>query len=242
MVFLIILGVLVLLITAIMLCPIGADLGYEQGKIHVSLKAAGVLIQLFPRKKQPDSDTPKPPKKKKEKKPKKEKEPKEQSEEKPKEKKLPDFTLDEILDLLKAVLDGLGHFGHKLRVDRFVLHLLVAGNDPYNVAMAYGKINAWLSGVAPMCKKLSPRNSDVWTAVDFVDDWPHVEFAIAMSFRIGTLFAMGIRTGVGALKVLLRRKKRIKQEAKAAALEAQADMNENTEQTIQEEERKAANG
>ena len=40
-----------LLITAIMLIPIGADIGYEEGKLHASAKAAGVLIQLFPRKK-----------------------------------------------------------------------------------------------------------------------------------------------------------------------------------------------
>ena len=242
MVFLIILGVLVLLIALIMIVPVGFDAGYEQGKIRVALKAAGMKLQLFPRKKKPDNGEPKPPKKKKEKKTKKEKKPKETADEKPKEKKRLDITLEEILDLLRAVLDGVAYFNDRVRVDRFVLHLTVAGYDPYNVAMAYGKINAWLSGVAPLCKKLNARNSDVWTAVDFIDDWPHVDFAIAMSFRIGTLFAMGIRTGVGALKVLLRRKKRIKQEAKAAALEAQADMNENTEQTIQEEERKAANG
>ena len=48
--------------------------------------------------------------------------------------------------------------------------------------------------------------------------------------------------GKGALKVLLRRRKRIKREAKAAALEQPAELTENTEQTIQEEERKAANG
>lgn len=239
MVFLIILGVLALLIALIMILPIGFDIGYEHGKIHVSAKAAGVQIKLFPRRKKPDTGEPKPPKKKKEKKPKQPKEPKE---EKPKEKKRLDITLEEILDLLRAVLDGIAYFSDRMRVDRFVLHLTVAGYDPYNVAMAYGKINAWLSGVAPLCKKLNARNSDVWTAVDFIDDWPHVDFAIAMSFRIGTLFAMGIRTGVGALKVLLRRRKRIKREAKAAALGQPAELTENTEQTIQEEERKAANG
>ena len=140
------------------------------------------------------------------------------------------------------MLDGLGHFGHKLRVDRFVLHLLVAGNDPYNVAMAYGKINAWLSGVAPMCKKLNPRNSDVWTAVDFTRDWPDCEFAIAMSFRIGLIFAVVFRIGFGALKVLLRRKKRIKQQKKEAAQNPPSAEIENHEQTIQDEERMAANG
>ena len=239
MVFLIILGVLVLLIAAIMLIPIGADIGYEKGKIHVSAKAAGVMIQLFPRKKKPETDEPKPPKKKKEKKPKK---PKEPGEEKPKEKKKLDVTLDEILDLLKAVLNGLGYFADRIRVDRFVLHLLVAGYDPYNVAMAYGKVNAWLSGMAPMCKKLNAKNSDVWTAVDFTDEWPHVDFAIAMSFRLCTVIGMLFVIGFGALKVLLRRKKRIKQEAKEAALNPPAEEIKNNEQTIQEEERMAANG
>ena len=220
MVFLIILGVLVLLIALIMIIPIGFDAGYEQGKIRVALKAAGLKIQLFPRKKKP----------------------KETADEKPKEKKRLDITLEEILDLLRAVLDGVAYFNDRIRVDRFVLHLTVAGYDPYNVALAYGKINAWLSGCAPLFKKLNAKNSDVWTAVDFIDDWPHVDFAIAMSFRIGTLFAMGIRTGIGALKVLLRRRKRIKREAKAAAIEQPAELTENKEQTIQEEERKAANG
>ena len=242
MVFLIILGVLVLLIAALLLIPVGADIGYEQGKIHVSATAAGVEIRLFPRKKKPESDEPKPPKKKKEKKEKKPKQKDDSAEEKPKEKKKLDITLDEILDLLKAVLHGLGHFTDRIRVDRFVLHLIVAGNDPYNVAMAYGKINAWLSAMAPACKKLNAKNSDVWTAVDFTDDWPHVDFAIAMSFRLCTVIGMLFVIGFGALKVLLIRKKRIKQEKKAAALDLPDTEIKNNEQTIHDEERMAANG
>ena len=122
------------------------------------------------------------------------------------------------------------------------MHLIVAGNDPYNVAMAYGKINAWLSAMAPACKKLNAKNSDVWTAVDFTDDWPHVDFAIAMSFRLCTVIGMLFVIGFGALKVLLRRKKRIKQEKKAAALDLPDTEIKNNEQTIHDEERMAANG
>lgn len=241
MVFLIILGVLVLLIAALLLIPLGADIGYEQGKIHVSATVAGAELRLFPRKKKPDSGEPKPPKKKKKKKEKKPKEDKPRDE-KPKEKKKLDITLDEILDLLKAVLHGLGHFTRRIRVDRFVLHLIVAGNDPYNVAMAYGKINAWLSAMAPACTKLNAKNSDVWTAVDFTDDWPHVDFAIAMSFRLCTVIGMLFVIGFGALKVLLRRKKRIKQEKQAAGSVPPDAENKDNEQTIQDEERMAANG
>ncbi len=241
MVLLIILGVLVLLITAIMLIRVGADLGCEQGKLHASVKAAGVRIQLFPRRKKTASDEPKAPKKKKEKKPGKAKKEKKSEEDKPKEKKKLNFTLDEILDLLKAMLHGLGHFTDRIRVDRFVLHLIVAGSDPCSVAVAYGKINAWLSAMAPACKKLNAKNSDVWTAVDFTEEWPRADFAIAMSFRIGTLFGMLFVIGFGALKVLLRRKKRIRQEAKAAA-NPPAENIEIPEQTIQDEERMDANG
>ena len=71
----IILGVIVGLIVLINLIPVGADIGYEDGMLHVSAKAAGVLVQLFPRKKKGDS------KPKKEKKPKQEKKPKEAQEE-----------------------------------------------------------------------------------------------------------------------------------------------------------------
>ena len=47
----IILAILVGLITLIMLIPIGADLRYEDEVIRVSAKAAGIKIQLIPKKK-----------------------------------------------------------------------------------------------------------------------------------------------------------------------------------------------
>ena len=259
----IILGVLVLLITLILLTPVGADFGYEQGRLHASLKLGWIKLRLFPRKKEPDSDTPQPPKKKKKKKKQeKPKEEKPEQEEKPKQKRKLDITLDEIFGLLKAVLDGVGHFGKRLRIDRFVLHLVVAGYDPYNVAMTYGKVNALLSAFAPACTKLDTSNSDVWTAVDFTTEWPQIEFGMGLSFRIGVLFGVVGRIAVGAIKVLLQRRKRMKQEAKAASKlppdtppdtpldtpkenpqENNKEGNiENNEQTIQDEERTAANG
>ncbi len=234
MVLLIILGVIAAIIALILLLPIGADIGYEQGKLHVLAKAGPLTLKLFPRRKREEPDVPKPPKKKKQKKPKAEK----PAEEQPKEKKSLDITLDEILALLKAVLDGIAHFGGKIRVDRFVLHVVVASGDPYNSAMLYGKLNAWLSALMPLCKKLNAKNCDVWTDVNFLDDWPQVDFAVAMSFRIGQLFGMGFRIGFGALKVLLQRRRR----RKLAARMLNAAETEKNEQENQDEERMAANG
>ena len=68
----IILAVLVGLITLIMLIPVGADLRYEDEVIRISVKAAGIKLQLIPKpKKEPKPE--KKEKKEKKKKPKTEK-------------------------------------------------------------------------------------------------------------------------------------------------------------------------
>ena len=141
------------------------------------------------------------------------------------------------------MLKGIGRFGRKLKVDRFLLHYVAAGYDPYNTAMTFGYVNAALNTLAPICaERFTVKDCSVWTAVDFTDDWPHVDFAIAMSFRLCTVIGMLFVIGFGALKVLLRRKKRIKQEKQAAGSVPPDAENKDNEQTIQDEERMAANG
>ena len=49
MVGLIILGILIGLIVLILLIPVGADLGYEDGRLHLSAKVMGLQLQLFPK-------------------------------------------------------------------------------------------------------------------------------------------------------------------------------------------------
>lgn len=250
MVALIILGVIVLLITLIMLLPVGADIGYEDGLLHASAKVGGILIQLFPKKKSDKPPKEKKPKKKKEKKPKPEGE--ETEEKKPKKKRKPDFTFDEIMALLRTVLKHLGRFGRKWKVDRFVLHYIAAGYDPYNVAMTYGKVNAALSAIAPACaQRFTVKDCDVWTDVDFTRDWMHLDFGLCMTIRIGQIFALVLGIGFGALKILLQRKKRQKQEAKLRQIEGgpeaeepgtEEEKKEDLSEDNQEEERMAANG
>ncbi|MBQ6048029.1 MAG: hypothetical protein IJL40_01700, partial [Oscillospiraceae bacterium] len=75
---LIVIGIIVLIIALIMLIPVGADIGYEDGVFSLSAKVLGILIKLFPK----DESKPKKekPGKKKEKKPKKEKKKKKEEE------------------------------------------------------------------------------------------------------------------------------------------------------------------
>ena len=211
MIGLIILGILVGLIVLILLTPVGADLGYEDGRLHVSLKIMGLLLQLFPK---PPPDPNKPPKEKKPKKEKKKKEPAEE-EEKPKKKRQLPFNRDELLDLLKIALRSLGRFGREFKVDRFVLRYTAAGFDPYNVAVTYGWVNAALSSLAPICReRFTVKDCEVWTDVDFTADWMHLDLGLAFSIRIGQILGTVFGLAFGALGILLRSKLRRRREAK----------------------------
>lgn len=253
MIALIIIGIIVLLIALIMLIPVGADIGYENGELKVSAKACGILMPLYP--KPPEEE-------KEEKKEKEQKEEKKAAQKKPaKEKKpltLPKFSKEEMLELAKAGIGAVGKFGRKLKVDRFLLHYTAAGNDPYNTAMTFSYVNVALSSLAPMCaKRFTVKDCSVWTDIDFTKDKTEIDFGLAMSIRIGQILAIVIGVGFKVLSIMKRNKARLNAEAQRAAAEQQAAPVETTEtgdnspvvtenlnnpENIQAEERKDSNG
>ena len=251
MVGLIILGVIIAIIVAIMLVPVGADVAYEGGELRLSAKVCGVLLQLIPK---PPADETKPKKEKKPKKPKKQKkQPEEQAqtgEEKPKKKLNLDFSMDEIMGLVKSVLRGLGRFGRKLSVDRFLLHYTAAGKDPCNTAMTFGYVNGALTTLAPICRRsFDAKDVDVWTDVDFTTEKTKVDFGVALTIRIGQIFGVVFTILFGALGILIKhkfRKFREKRANKKAGIPdnegTAAENKEEITKTIQAEERTDSNG
>lgn len=214
----IILAVLVGLITALMLIPIGADIRYEEGVVRLSAKAAGMKLQLIPKprksKQAEQAEKPKKEKKKKEK-PAKDEKPSEKS---GKKRRSIQLNFDEILDLLKTVLKGFGRFGRKFKVSRFVLHWIAAGWEPYTTARTFSIVNSALSQLAPICsERFQCRDSSVWTDIDFVRDEMFLEFGLTFTIRIGQIIATGLSIGFGVLKILLSSKRRVKQEAREEA-------------------------
>ena len=217
MVGLIILGVIVAIIVVLMLVPVGADVAYEGGELRLSAKVCGMLLQLIPK---PPADETKPKKEKKPKKPKKKKkQPEEQAqtgEEKPKKKLDLDFSMDEILGLVKSVLRGLGRFGRKLSVDRFLLHYTAAGKDPYNTAMTFGYVNGALTTLAPICRRtFDAKDVDVWTDVDFTTEKTKVDFGVALTIRIGQIFGVVFTILFGVLGIFIKHKFRKFKEKRA---------------------------
>ena len=157
-----IVGVLILIIFLICQIRVGVDISFVENKLVLSVKLCGLLLQIYPRKsskpKKPKQEEPKP----EEEKPQKEKKPKKK---KPKrEKKGPGLMIsgDEIIELLKKVLDGLAKFSRGFSVDRFLLHWVAAGKDPCDTARLFASVNAVLSSLAPYCAaRFHCRNTDV---------------------------------------------------------------------------------
>ncbi len=203
MVALIIIGVIVLICFAIGSIPIGADINYAGGKLTVSAKVFRLLLQIYPRK----------PAEKKEAKPEEEKKPepeKKTSKPRKKKKKKPielRIDGDEIVELLKKVLKGLGKVTGSINVDRFLLHYVAAGKDPYSTARTFGFVNATLCALAPVCaERFTCRDLDVRTDVDFNSEKMQLDAGIAVVLRIGSIFAMLFTILFGALGILIRNK------------------------------------
>ena len=215
----IILGLLLLIILAILFIPVGADVAYVDGEFSLAARADGFALQILPKK---PADPNKPPRKKREKKPKKPKEekpPEEKEEEKEKKSsglKL-DFTLEEIVELIRKVLKGLGKFG-KITVRRFMLHYVAGGSDPYNTAVTFNYVNAALSSLAPICaqKFRITGDVDVWTDIDFALDKMKIDAALSVTLRIAQFVHVGLAVGFGALGILIKNRLRLRREAREA--------------------------
>lgn len=236
-----IIGIIVLIIAAIMLIPVGADIGYTGGEFSLSAVVCGIKLKLLP--KEPEDEK----KPRKEKKPKKQKKPKEPKEGAPpeegKKKKLDlSFNLDEILTLVKKVLKKFGRFGRKFKVDRFMLHYLAAGDDPYNTAVTFGYVNAALSSLAPLCReRFTVKDCDVKTDIDFAKDSMEIEFGLAFNIRIGAFFGLAFGIAFSALGILIKNKLRLLREKRAARKNNVIDLNEEKEK-YKAEERIDSNG
>ena len=208
-------GLVLLILALVLFVPIGADVGYVDKVFKLAVRADGFALQLLPKKPQ---DPNKPPKEEKPK-PKKEEPPKEEKpkEEKPKKKLSLNFTKEEIFELIKRAINGLGKFG-KLTVRKFMLHFTAGGIDPYNTAMSLGYVNWALSTLAPICarKFKITCKPDVWTDANFIEEFPSVEFEISVTLRLIQVVRMALAVGWGVVVVLIKNKLRLRREAKLA--------------------------
>ena len=198
---LIALGILVLLA----LTPLGVHVRYQDKGVVLKLIIGLLKIQLLPdkgKKKQPK------PEKQTEKQPKQPIEkyspsPEPGSAETTKtEKKGGSFT--DFLPLLQIALDFLGDFRRKLRVNCLEMKLVMAGGDPCNLAIQYGKAWAALGNLLPLLEQVFViQKRDLQVECDFIGASTTIYVRLDLTITFGRLLYLVVRYGFRAVKELL---------------------------------------
>ncbi len=225
-----ILGVLLLLLAVILLTPAGVRFRYDQGDLSLLVRFGPLKLQIFPRKeKKPSRRKPKekkPEKKQAEKKaaadpekkpaektaaeksaPEKPK-PKKKAEKKPRAK----INREQILYSLETLPPILGRAlkrtGRRLRLTPLKVHLLVAGPDPADTALLYGRLEAALGAALPALHRLVRiKDQDVRLFLDFQREQMDLIADVGLSLRPWDLVSVGLRAGGSLLKWYLRFRK-----------------------------------
>ena len=189
------LGILFLLA----ILPLGASIRYDEDGALVKLIAGPVRITLFPRpKKKKDKKKDETPKAKKEK-PKKEKKAEKAGKqasgtdaaapaEAPRKKKGGSVT--DFLPLVKVLLDFLGDFRRKLRVNVLELKVILGGDDPCDLAVNYGRAWAAVGNLLPRLERVFViRKRDIGVECDFTEAKTAVLARLDLTITLGRLLA-----------------------------------------------------
>ena len=200
---LITLGILVLLA----ILPLGAAVNYHSEGFFLDVIAGPVRIPILPKKKK-DPDKKKEKKKKDNKKTKAAKGKGGQPAEKKKKKGGP---ITDFLPLVKTALDLLNSFRKKLRIKRLDLKLIMAADDPCDLAINYGRANAAMGNLLPQLERCFViKKRDVEIECDFEASQTLIIARADITITLGWLLAIVVFYGVRALKQFLQIKNKRK--------------------------------
>ena len=195
----IILGVLLVLFGIVLFTPAGVRLSYESGALRVSVRFGPVRTTVYPRKKKEAAEkAPEPPAK--------------AAEQPPAEKKKTSVNREQILYSLEVLPPVLGkalrRVGRSLRFDPLQLHLLVAGRDPADTAVLYGRIQGALAAGLPTLHRLTNiKNQDIQLFLDFSEEKMDCIADVGVSLRLWDVLVMLVCAGCSALRWYLRFRK-----------------------------------
>jgi len=198
----------VLVLLAIL--PLGVHVRYDEDGACVKVVLGPGKILLYPRpakekKAAPKkkTDTPKPPKKKTDK---TAPTPKAQEKEQKKGGPVTDF-----LPLVDVALAFLDDFRRKLRVDHLELKVIMAGGDPCDLAVNYGRAWAALGNLLPRLERvLFIKKRDIEIECDFTAASTLVTARVDITITLGRLLALVTVNGFRGIKEFLKIKKKRK--------------------------------
>ena len=206
------------ILLAIGVMPVGVRVRYDSGGLLARVIAGPLKITVFPlpkREKKPQKKAAN-----KEKKPAEaESLPKPPSPPKPEPSPQPTKekggSLLDFLPLVRTALDFLGDFRRKLRLDHLYFRLILAGDDPCDLAVNYGRAWAAVGNLLPQLERLFViKKRDIEVECDFTASETLVIARLDLTITIGRLLAAAIRFAVRALRDYLKIRKKRKGGAK----------------------------
>lgn len=172
--------------------PLGVTARYNAEGFVLKLIAGPVRIGLLPGKSKQSS---------KEKAPKKQKNKTARPPQEPVEK---GGSWKDFLPLVQVGLDALNDLRRKLRIRHLEMKLIMAGDDPCDLAIHYGQANAALGNLIPLlerCFVIKKRNLEI--ECDFEASETVVIARADVTISLGRLLGLVIRYGVRGLKEYL---------------------------------------
>lgn len=217
------LAIILAIIILLLLLPVGVDAAFIGGVFSLSVKAGPLKLRILPAKPKKNK------KKAAEKKPKKPKKKKSaETKSKPKLK----FTFTDVKEIAGLALRALSRLRRFLSIDVLMVHLRVAGDDPYDTVRQYGAVNAALGALLPQLHRaFKMKNQDIRTAIDFSQEKTSADVRFAATYQIWEIFCIAFCALGSAIAWLLRNRKRTKSAAASARAKAEKKKKKTDSQT-----------
>lgn len=201
------------ILTALAILPLGVSAQYNSGGALVRLILGPVKLILYPRPHSPP---------KKGKKPKEKKQEEKTSEKETQEAFAPVKKKEasgdpqggdwkDFLPLFRVAMDFLGNFRRKLRVRDLEMKLILAGDDPCDLAVNYGRAWAALGNLMPKLERfLVIRKRNLEVECDFTSEKTLVFVRLELTITLGRLLGLAVVYGIRGLREYLKISKKRK--------------------------------
>lgn len=181
MTLLIVLGILLL----ISIIPLGIRGRYDERGAYLFLMIGPLVFTLYPRKER-KSDKESHTKKAK------------KALDKPKRKS---GGISDFMVIFRVIFDILQDLRRKIRVNNLCLHIVLAGGDPCDLAVNYGKAWAAVGNLTPLLERaLVIKGRDMQVRCDFEAEKTVIRASIDLTMTVGRLLALVCCHGVRFLK------------------------------------------
>ena len=191
--------------------PLGIRVRYGEAGFEARVIAGPVKITLFPRKKRKkkpkttdssEKTTEETTKASSEK-----KRPKTETTEKDEPGMQSGGSLERFVPWIRLALDFLGALRRKIRLDNLYLRVVLAGDDPCDLAVNYGRAWAVVGDLLPKLERVFVIGKrDIQVNCDFAAEKITVAARGDMTITLGRTLCLGVIYGIRALKIILKRK------------------------------------